>query len=401
MIASEAQRQEVREAVDEVIAPRREDYRKHLALPVDNPLPVERAELLYVFDSYGNQYIDLSSGGVINPMGHCNPAMKTAVAEHLLHYGPTGSRGHLLRFQSEYARKLCNTFTYTDAPPPRVVFAESERDAVLSALSYARWDSCRDGTLVVGEYSWVRRMTPKGPWWGTLQAREHFTPDYLEEVGVLLVDMSVIVTREDCAWLQGLVQAVRDQNADAVVVVDESRSGFGRTGVLWVHQPAGIRPDMMVLGGPVGGGFGLGVVLVANYNEDQFGFPAASVLAGNPVACSAGLATFSQIHPGVLEHVIDAGHAFDNALTELKVQFPSFIKSHGGIGLNRTLTFQPDASLYAERFRRDALSKGLLIDPPGISDTIVLTPPLIISENEARRAVDIMAAVLMDWDLPG
>lgn len=383
---------EIVAAIDETLAPRREAYQKYISLPVEDPLSVERAELLYVFDSYGHQYLDLSSGGLLNPLGHCNQAVCTSILDHINHYGATGSRGHLLRYQAEYAQALSESLPEVDGAPQRVLFCESERDALLTALKLAL-ESTADGVngvVSVGSYYWARMLSNCREWL-SLSELEPVDEDRWSDSGVLLLDLS---TSPDKLWVQQLVDQAKQH--EVMVVVDESRTGFGRTGTLWAHTQWSVDPDLVVMGGPLGGGLPLGAVI--GY-QGAYHIP-ESIGAGNPISCGAGLAGFSQIHEGILEHVKDAGGAFEDAINDLRVQFPHFISGQRGTGLLRAVEFHDrlGGPSITQRFWSAATASGLLLDHPGFGKRISYTPPLIISENEVRRSVDIMASVLMDWE---
>lgn len=384
---------DVAAAIDETLAPRRAAYQERILLPWPDPISIERAELIYLFDSYGKQYLDLSSGGLLNPVGHSNPAIISTVLDHLSHYGPTGSRAHLLRYQAEYAQTLSESLSDPEGEPRRVIYFESEREAVLSAVAMAHNVSGCDEVAVFGDYTWLRLATGKR--WHVL--RECVPDDDWEDIGALLIDLAHHQKMLDRQWLRVIVEHAR--SAGVPVIVDESRSGFGRLGVAWGHQLYGIEPDMVVIGGPVGGGFPLGVVVASDLEGATIpGSPAA----GNPVACAAGMAVIGQLHQGLLEHVKDAGLAFEVAVEELRVQFPGFIAGQTGVGLLRDVEIidQLGGRSVSQRIWEGALSRGLLLDHPGFINHLDITPPLIISENEMCRAVDILASVLLEWETP-
>ncbi len=89
------------------------------------------------------------------------------------------------------------------------------------------------------------------------------------------------------------------------MIIDETRTGYGLTGVLWAQQLYGIEADITVLGGAGGGCFPFGAVVAPSLYFD--GCRPASRQAGNPVICAAGKATLDQLTPTLLEHVTDVG----------------------------------------------------------------------------------------------
>lgn len=330
------------------------------------------------------------------PVGHRHPDVNQAVKEHMDHYVRTAPLGaHVLRWPVEYAKALSETFPSHGGHPQRVLFTEGEHEAVLAALNIAREVSGRSKLALVdtGVHSWVSTVNHVDH--ALLPIDEFFLDDFRWESCAALL-MSLVC--EDGRVLEGRwVQGVADKaKATGVpLIIDESRTGFGRTGTMWGHQNVNVDPDITVLGGPAGGGLALGAVVTstANFAQSRVCYD-ISPQAGSPVACSAGAATLAGVNPGVLEHVKEAAGTFDDALQELVNQFPEYVVASYGVGLIRTVEFQSNA--LARDFEVASRSHGLLVAAP-VDSSLILTPTLIASENELKRGVDLMAEVLLDW----
>lgn len=372
--------------------PRLRDQSRYLALAGTRPLPLGRADLLYLWDDYRGEYLDFAALG--NPVGHAHPLISQKIAEHFRYYGHTAPQGqHLLRWPVEYAKQLSDCYTGQDEKHRQVLFCEGEREAVRLAVEVATQTGVRarpvppvvavvgprhDGLGQVWNYPWD--YDPDEAVW-----------DKLAAILINPVDESARVIGSEAArrW----ILAARERQVP--VIYDESVTGFGRLGTMWGQERSGLTADLTVLGGPCGGGLPLGAVI--GPSEYFTGLDAGDVSrqAGHPVSCCAGSTLLDVVGVGVLEYMEDTVPLLTRGLDELCAQFPDLLIGHHGEGLLRGLRFaDPEA---AERFGVDCRSHGLYVAPP-VGDTVVLAPPLIISTNEMTRGVDLCAATLMVWE---
>lgn len=189
------------------------------------------------------------------------------------------------------------------------------------------------------------------------------------------------------------------------LVLDEIAVGFGRTGTLFAHEQAGIRPDFLCLSkGLTGGTLALSVVLTTDAVFDAFyddqvarGFLHSHSYTGNPLACRAALAT--------LDLFEQTGALRQNRATSerLATQFAP-LSAHPRVRHARRcgMVFAWDvvSSLpdFSRRFARHALAQGLLLRP--IGHTLYAMPPYVINDEEgewlARGAQAALAATLAE-----
>ena len=117
------------------------------------------------------------------------------------------------------------------------------------------------------------------------------------------------------------------------------------------------------------------------------------IFGASPVICQAGLATLEQITGPLLEHVTDCGHIFTEAVAEAHNQFPEIIVRQpghrAGAGPGAVPMTRSPAVFHRGRDRPRAAAA-----PSRPAGCITITPPLVISEVEMRRAVDLMAGLL-------
>lgn len=167
-------------------------------------------------------------------------------------------------------------------------------------------------------------------------------------------------------------------------IVDETATGFGRTGRMWGNEHG---PGDVVLLGPSGGG-GLPFAAVAAHS-DRWHTVAVPPMANHPLVCGAALAVLRGITDELLEQVRTTAAALTKGLNELAAQF-SFLGPPRGIGLLQFLQLKDKER--AQAFRDSCRDSGLLIHPD-----LALTPPLTVTEREVNHAVDILADVCLDW----
>lgn len=379
----------VRKIIDDTVGPRLDDYQTYLAAAGQNPVPVARADLLYVWDEYRTEHLDWATLG--HPLGHGHPIVMQSVQEHHRYYGHTGPQDqHVHRWPVEYAKRLSKQFTGQDETPRRVLFCEGEREAVTVAVRSACAATGQHPSNVVvladhPAYDWLGD-TNRYPW--------GFDPADVrwQTAGALLIDpvspqAQVMPPDQLRRW------ALAARAASVPVIVDESRSGFGRLGVMWAQQRTGLIAEMTVLGGPVGGSYPLGAVVA----PARF-FPAdpdVSAQAAHPVSCCAGAAHLTATELGVLDYMQESGKRLTDGLGELVDQFPHHLAARHGEALLHGLRFHTADA--AHRFTLDCRPRGLYVAPP-VGDTVVVAPALITSTNEMTRGVDLIAATLMGWD---
>jgi acetylornithine aminotransferase len=183
-------------------------------------------------------------------------------------------------------------------------------------------------------------------------------------------------------YLHGL-RALCDQRG-WLLMLDEVQSGAGRTGTLFAHEHAGIKPDVLTTAKGIANGFPIGAALTSGAAQEVLG-PGThgSTFGGNPLACAAALATLAVLTNGdTLPRVRALGErmmarfkaalAGDNRVREVRGQ---------GLMLGIELAEAP------ERFVERALDARLLLNVTQ-GKVIRLLPPFILTDAEADTIVD-------------
>jgi 4-aminobutyrate aminotransferase-like enzyme len=168
---------------------------------------------------------------------------------------------------------------------------------------------------------------------------------------------------------------------------------------MWASDQFGLKPDIMTFGKGMGGGFplsGLGSSL-KNMQATPFGEASgsSSSFGGNPLAAAAGLGAVEAIlNDKLVENSAKVGKVMLNALKELqnKYRFIGDVRGRGlMIGVEMVAdrkTKEPLDKTITRALFHEALDRGLVT--MSYSHVIRINPPLIITEDEALRGVDIL-----------
>jgi acetylornithine/N-succinyldiaminopimelate aminotransferase len=189
-------------------------------------------------------------------------------------------------------------------------------------------------------------------------------------------------------WLKAVEQRCRETGA--LFILDEIQAGFGRTGKLWGFEHFDVVPDILLLGKALGGGMPLGAFVADKKRMDHFTdnpvLGHITTFGGHPVCCAAGMAAFSVL----LEEefaVASKAMLFKNLLVH-----PS-IRSLHSFGLWMAVEF--DSFETCKKIIDRCIENGLLTDWfLFASNSLRISPPLTISEEQIKKACAIIMAAL-------
>jgi acetylornithine/N-succinyldiaminopimelate aminotransferase len=181
------------------------------------------------------------------------------------------------------------------------------------------------------------------------------------------------------------LRALCDEHG-VLLIYDEIQCGLGRTGKLFAHQWArDAAPDIMCVAKALGGGFPVGACLAtaraaAGMSVGSHG----STYGGNPLAMAVGLAAFEELgSEEMLTHVRDMAGYFTQALMGLQDRYPDVIVDIRGKGLLIGVKLIPDNREFMALAREERLLMA-----GGGDNCVRLLPPLVITAQEAREAID-------------
>ncbi len=301
----------------------RQLFLDHVGQTSDSPLclNIVTASGSKMWDAGGREYIDLIAGISVCNIGHCHPAVISAVNKQAADYMHIMVYGELIENpQVAYATML------TEMLPSSlnsVFYTSSGSEATEGAMKLAKRFTGRTGIVsfrnsyhgstqgalsVMGSEYWQQAFRPLLPGISQLEYNNldnlHLITEHTACVIAETVQAEAGVNQPANGWLTALRK--RCDETGALLVLDEIQSGFGRTGSLWAFSRFGVVPDILLLGKALGGGMPLGAfvsdrkIMGSLTHNPVLGH--ISTFGGHPVSCAAGMAACKVLHD---EKVID------------------------------------------------------------------------------------------------
>jgi len=373
-------------------------------LPTYNraPLTFVRGEGAWLIEADGRRFLDLGAGIAVNALGHAHPALVEALTEQA---GRLWHVSNLYRIEEQeaLARRLVDA-TFADT----VFFTNSGTEAAELAIKMVRryWSARGDGERIeilafegafhgrstgaiaaAGGDKLTRGYGPLMPGfrhlpWGDHAALKAALTDRTAAVMVEPVQGEGGIRPLPDACLKGL-RAACDATG-ALLVLDEVQCGMGRTGRLFAHEWAGIRPDIMMVAKGIGGGFPLGAVLATEAAAAAMTAGShGSTYGGNPLACAVGLRVMDIVaDEGFLAGVRRRAGLLRQRLEGLVAAHPEVFEAVRGQGLMLGLKCRkPNLDVVAAGHAEGVLTVA------GGDNVIRLLPPLVLGEDEIAEGV--------------
>ena len=181
-----------------------------------------------------------------------------------------------------------------------------------------------------------------------------------------------------------------------LLILDEIKTGIGKTGRMFACEHCGVTPDILVLGKALGGGvIPIGALLGKSTLWRKFGlsFPmSASSFAGNALACRAGIATLQHVQAsGLLGECTEKGRLLMSELRHLIGCFPHVLRSVDGAGL--LIGLGTCSRAIAIALARAMIQRGVLMLPAFANPAVLMVePPLVITVPQLHRVLASLRA---------
>jgi 4-aminobutyrate aminotransferase len=402
----------------------------------DYALVARRGQGALVEDVDGNLFLDFAAGIAVVSTGHCHPDVVRAVqkqAETLIHMSGTDFYYPLL---AELAEKMAR-ITPGDFPK-KVYFGNSGTEAVEAAMKMARYHTRRHRFVAflgafhgrtLGALSLTASKAVQRNGFGPLLPGVSHVPyanpyrcpaghqpsqcagncdcvDFIEtqlfKTAVPPEEVAAIVVEPiqgEGGYVvppPGFLKRLREvaDRHGILLIFDEVQCGMGRTGKMWACQHFGVVPDILVTAKGIASGLPLGIT-VARAEVMNWGPGAhASTFGGNPVACAAALETIRLLEEKYVANAARMGEHIMGRIADWprRHSIVGQVRGRGlmiGIELVKDQRTREPHLAARHKVIEEAFKQGLLILGCGAS-TVRLMPPLIIDQDQADFAVDVL-----------
>jgi len=369
----------------------------------------------YIEDHAGHRYLDCLGGYGTFALGHRHPTVVAAVKDQLDRLGMSG-KAFFSKPAADLAAELAEI---APAGLQYTFFSNSGTEAVEAALKFAKVATGRSRIIsTVGGYhgktlgalattgreKYRTRVEP-------LMPGVEFVPFGDAAAAVAAIDDQTAACIVEPIQGEGginvppagYLRAIREacDRTGALMIADEVQTCIGRTGAMFACDHDGVAPDLMTLAKQLGGGImPIGATMgTASVWEQVFSenpLMHTSTFGGNPLACAAGLAAVRVVQDeDLVVRSRDRGALMLDLLKEMQTKHGDLVADVRGKGLMIGVEFALDelAELTVALMLPRGMCAAFTLNNPRV---IRLEPPLIISEDEVRTAVEILDASLTE-----
>ncbi|MDH7447774.1 aminotransferase class III-fold pyridoxal phosphate-dependent enzyme [Aquimarina sp. 2201CG14-23] len=422
-------------SVFEEIKKRQEYLSPILSLSYDEPIFMDRSAFQYMYDAYGNTFLDAYNN--IPHVGHSHPKVVEAGQRQMAQLN-TNTR-YLYDLLPTYAEKLLSKFPKS---LNKVFFVNSGSAASDLALRMA-YAHTQHKNIMIMEHGYhgntqmaidisdYKFNNPKGQGqkeyilktqipdiyrgkYTSDNAGELYAKEAIEQIESLQGSIAAFITEPivGCGgqvplakgYLKEIYPVIRKQGG--ICISDEVQTGFGRLGDhFWGFEAQDVVPDMVIVGKPIANGHPMGAVITTTEIAESFGKGVEffSSFGGNPVSCAIGLSVLEVIEEEKLqEQARIVGTYYKSLLAELQQKYDCIgdVRGSGlflGIEIIKSKNRKTDRAL-AHHIKNELRNKFILVSTDGPDDSVIKTkPPLCFTKENAKEVVDALDEVLEEY----
>lgn len=364
---------------------------------------IVKGEGCHVWDSEGQEYLDLYGGHAVISIGHCHPHYVEKLTQQLNTLG-FYSNSVINRLQEQLAERLGKVCGYDNY---QLFLVNSGAEANENALKLASFHTGRKRILAAskafhGRTSLAVEATDNPKIVAPVNANGHvqFLPlNDLEAFQSELAKGDVAAVIVECIqgvggirlatseFMQGLRKPCSENGT--VLICDEIQCGYGRSGKFFAHQHTGVRPDIITCAKGIGNGFPMGAVLISPQFKAVFG-QLGTTFGGNHLACTAALAVLDVIEEEhLVENAASVGSYLLAQLKTLAAETPSIVDVRGE-GLMIGIEFSDSIKTLRTRL----VKEQHVFTGAASTNILRLLPPLSLTKAEADDFLSRLKQVL-------
>ncbi len=367
--------------------------------PLYNVTPV-KAEGVYVWDDKNVKYLDMYGGHGVISIGHSHPIYLASLSNQLKHIG-FYSNAVQNPLQQQLAKKLGALSGCEDY---KLFLCNSGAEANENALKLASFKTKKQRVIAFknafhGRTSAAVAATDNDKINAPINKQQEVTFLPLNNIDLVKMELekgdvaAVIIEgiqgvggldEGSTAFFKALQKVCLDNNA--LLILDEIQSGYGRTGAFFAFQHHKIQPDIITVAKGMGNGFPVGGVLIANNIEATYGM-LGTTFGGNHLACAASLAVLEVIKSeDLLSHVNEVYQYF---LEQIKSV--SQVKKVKGKGLMLGVEFDFEVGTLRKRL---IYEKHIFTGGSSNKNLLRILPPLTVTKAQINQFVNALKSLL-------
>ena len=365
--------------------------------PLYNITPVKAVDCT-ITDENGVEYLDLYSGHGVISIGHTQPHYVAKLKEQLDNIG-FYSNAIQNPLQVELAQKLGELSGYDDYA---LFLCSSGAEANENALKLASFHNGKSRVIAFdnsfhGRTSAAVAVTDNKKIVAPINAQQVVTFLPLNQIDLVETELQkgdvCTVIIEGIQGVGGLDEGTTEffqaleklcKQYEAVLILDEVQSGYGRSGKFFAHQYHNIKADIICLAKGMGNGFPIGGILIAPHFKASYGL-LGTTFGGSHLACAAGIAVLDVIKS---EKLMDNVNAVSEYFMKAIQQVPEIIKVKGK-GLMLGVEFDFDVSALRKKM---IVEKHIFTGSANNKNLLRILPPLTIT----TAAIDTFITALKE-----
>lgn len=357
-----------------------------------NPINIVRATGSKLWDAAGNEYLDLYGGHAVISIGHTHPHYVKSITDQLNRIGFYSNSIEIpiqkqlakqlgdISGKTEYSLFLCNSGAEANENALKLASFHTGRKKVIafSKAFHGRTSlavAATDNPAIVAPVNQTDNVVFLP--FNDEQALSEAFASYGSEVAAVIIEgiQGVGGIREASIPFLQLIRSLCDQY-ETTFIADSVQCGYGRTGLFYAHDYAGIQADIYTMAKGMGNGFPIGAISIAPQFKASYGL-LGTTFGGNHLACAAAVAVLDVMESESL--IQNAGSIGDYLIAELR-KFDR-VKEVRGRGLMIGIDL-PEELAYV---KRDLLTINGIFTGEAKPNVIRILPALNIDKTIADR----------------
>ena len=364
-------------------------------------ITIERGQGCHVWDTDGQEYLDLYGGHAVISIGHCHPHYVEALATQAQKLGfySNSVQNPLQRTLAERLGKACG---YDDW---QLFLINSGAEANENALKLASFHTGRTRILSLekafhGRTSLAVEATQNPKIIAPINQNGHVTYLPLNDLSAWEQELAkgdVCACIIECIQGVGGVRMVSPEfwqglrrlctQYGTVLIADEIQCGYGRSGRFFAHQWLGAAPDLISVAKGIGNGFPMGALLISPEFQPVYG-QLGTTFGGNHLACAAALAVLDVMEQ---EHLVQNADRVGSYLIEKlsALRLPHVVEVRG-----RGLMIGVELDIPYKEVRNRLVHEQHCFTGCSGTTTLRLLPPLCLTTADVDDFCQRLATVL-------